>query len=240
MYTKNDPQSICALFDSIAKDYDRANAVLSWQLHKRWNRALIAHALTHKQPEVLLDLCCGSGAIALSYLQQTPKPTTAYLLDFSEQMLNCARTRATQLPLQHHTIHYLQADAQQIPLPNSSVDCVTIAYGIRNVQHRNRCFNEVYRVLKKGGTFGILELTQPSNKFLRLGHTLYLRTLLPLIGKLLTSNKEAYRYLCNSIHSFVPPTEIEKELQHAGFKSVAKHPHCGGCATLFISSKNLP
>ena len=237
MYNKNDPETIRSLFNSIAKQYDRTNAVLSFQMHKRWNQALIQEALVPANPSVFLDLCCGTGAIAFEYLKSARHPKKAYMLDFSEGMLEHARYRAKELAIVHHEITYLQADAQHIPMMTESVECATIAYGIRNVKHPSKCIQEVYRVLAAGGSFGILELTQPTNPLLRFGHRFYLRTMLPLIGKLLTSNRDAYRYLCNSINTFIPADELERLMRSAGFRDIHRHAFLGGIATLLVGKK---
>lgn len=236
-YSKQDPETIRAMFNSIAKNYDRANGVLSFQLHRRWNAALINNVLLPSKPPTYLDLCCGTGAIAFGYLEQAQQKTKAYLLDFSEQMLACADAQAASKDLGRHDISYLQADAQQIPLVSNSVSCATIAYGIRNVQNPEKCILEVYRVLQPNGSFGILELTQPNNPLMRLGHNLYLRTILSVLGKLVTSNKEAYRYLCNSIHAFIPTKDIENLMRNAGFKDISVKPLSGGVATLITAKK---
>lgn len=236
-YNKNDPATIKALFNSIARQYDRTNAVLSFQMHKKWNKALVDRVLVRSQPRALLDLCCGTGAIAYAYLEKIQNPTQAYLLDFSEGMLSYAQDQANLRPLQAHHINFLQADAQAIPLANASVDCATIAYGIRNVHQPRLCIQDVFRVLRPGGTFGILELTEPENPLMKLGHKIYLRMILPVIGKLLTSNKEAYQYLCNSIHTFIPPQELENLLRSTGFGDIERHSLSGGIATLLIGKK---
>jgi demethylmenaquinone methyltransferase / 2-methoxy-6-polyprenyl-1,4-benzoquinol methylase len=234
-YNKNDPQSIQAMFDSIAKQYDRTNAVLSFCLHKHWNAALIKQTL--KSQEAFLDLCCGTGEIAFSHLKKTAVPQKAYLIDFSDGMLQCAKHRAASLKLSHHSIQYIAGDAQEIPLPHESVEAITIAYGIRNIKIPKMCLQESLRVLKKGGRLGILELTQPKNKLLRYGHQFYLKNCLPLVGKLLTSNKEAYRYLCNSIHSFIKPDELEQLMQEVGFVETTQKPLLGGIATIISGKK---
>lgn len=237
MYDKNDPQSICAMFNSIAKNYDRTNGILSFQMHKLWNQKLINEAILPAHPISYLDLCCGTGAIALEYLRQTKHSRKVYMLDFSSEMLQCAKHRAYSNQVKQHDITYLQADAQSIPLPDHSIDCATIAYGIRNVKNPQLCLEDVYRVLKTGGTFGILELTRPTNSLLRMGHWIYLRTLFPVLGKILTSNKDAYRYLCNSIHTFIPPEKLEALMASAGFKGIRKVSMTGGIATIVIGKK---
>jgi demethylmenaquinone methyltransferase/2-methoxy-6-polyprenyl-1,4-benzoquinol methylase len=235
-YNKNDPVTIQNMFNSIAKQYDRTNAILSFRMFKRWNRILIDKTITPAKPEVLLDLCCGTGAIAFEYLKKKQDPIKVYMLDFSEGMLEYAKSQARHHEIDHHNIHYLHADAQTIPLLSNSVNCATIAYGIRNIKEPNLCIKDVYRVLKPGGTFGILELTQPCNRFMRFGHSIYLKHCLPILGKMVTSNKEAYRYLCNSIHAFIPET-LKQEMEAAGFKNVHQFSLFGGVATILVGTK---
>ena len=112
-----------------------------------------------------------------------------------------------------------------------------MAYGIRNVQDPSLCIQEVFRVLKPGGSFGILELTRPRSLILRAGHHLYLHKLLPLLGKLLTDNQQAYQYLCQSIETFIEPQEIEKLLQYNGFIQTERLCLAGGIATIILGTK---
>jgi demethylmenaquinone methyltransferase / 2-methoxy-6-polyprenyl-1,4-benzoquinol methylase len=238
-YDKQQPDTIRSLFNSIARNYDKTNALLSCSLNKRWNRALIRAVLQSAKPLKFLDLCCGTGAIAFDYLKTVQTPVQAYLLDFSEEMLQCAKSAAETLKLERHQIQYLQADAQKIPLKNSEVGCVTIAYGIRNILQPQACIQEVYRVLEPGGCFGILELTRPSHPLMRLGHSLYLKIAVPCIGKLCTSNAAAYRYLKNSIRQFASPAELEEMLRQAGFSNLRCTPLFGGTATLLTAVKPL-
>lgn len=236
-YNKQNPDSIQKMFGSIAKQYDRTNAILSFQMHKKWNNELITNVLGKTSPRTYLDLCCGTGEISLNYLNKCQNPCDAYLLDFCAEMLVCAKERAAQLNSHKHKITYLQADAQAVPLTKESIDCATMAYGIRNIPNTEKCFREIYRVLKHGGKIGILELTQPKNPLLKMGHSLYLNLVLPLMGKLVTSNKDAYQYLCNSIKTFVKPEDLEKSLLTLGFKNTRIIPLSGGIATLLIAEK---
>ncbi len=236
-YNKNDPKSIQDMFGSIAKHYDRTNAILSMQMHRYWNRQLIKRTLQSKTPSSYLDLCCGTGEISLNYLNKRSIPCETYLLDFCAEMLACAKERAQELNHYNHPITYLQADAQEIPLAQDSIECITMAYGIRNIPDANKCFKEIYRVLKKEGHVGILELTQPQNLFLKAGHIFYLNTFLPILGKWATSNREAYQYLCDSIKSFVQPTQLDQSLKSMGFKNTFIKPLMGGIATIIIAQK---
>lgn len=241
IYKKSNPTTIQEMFNSIAKQYDRTNALLSFRMHKCWNRSLINKAIIPSKPEVLLDLCCGTGAIAFEYLKKVDqvknKLTKVYMLDFSEGMLECARSQAKKQALDYHPIHYLQADARVIPLLNNSVDCATMAYGIRNINDPLACIKDVYRVLDLGGTFGLLELTQPTSPFLKFTHSLYLKKILPFVGKLATSNKEAYEYLCDSIHNFISPESIKQKMQVVGFQDIQVFSLFGGIATVLVGTK---
>ncbi len=240
-YDKNHPKSICRLFSSIATNYDRANSVLSWQMHRRWNSYLVDSVVEASRPQVMLDLCCGTGDIAFNYLSRVQgsknAPAKVYMLDFCQEMLDCAKAKSTSLQLAAFDLEYMRADAHVIPLPDQSVDCVTMAYGIRNVRDPLQCAKEVRRVLRPGGSFGILELTRPVNPLLRLGHQLYLKTLLPVLGRLVTSNQDAYQYLCQSIHTFIPPAELEGILQAGGFCQTWRKSLTGGIATVLCGRK---
>lgn len=237
-YQKENPETIQAMFGSIAKNYDRTNAIQSLMLHRHWNNFLIEIAQRTNPRNKILDLCCGTGDIAFGLLKNTPKPCQAYLLDFCPEMLECAKEKAGKLKyLEPHSLRFLQADAQKIPLPANSIDCATVAYGIRNVKDPVKCVQEAFRVLRKGGSFSILELTQPENRFLRWGHAFYLKNVIPLLGKIFTSNQRAYSYLQNSIKAFTPPQELEKILKQAGFKKISRESLTGGIATIITGVK---
>ena len=224
-YSKAQPETIQAMFGSIAKGYDRANGILSWGMHKRWNRELVNQA--GPAPK-LLDLCAGTGDIAYAYLKANPE-AEAHLLDFCPEMLACAQQK--KRPDQQ--VKFIQADAMALPLSDNSYPCATMAYGIRNIQNPLKSLQEIYRVLKPNGVLAILELTQPKNTLIRAGHSFYLRTLLPPLGRLVTSNQDAYRYLCSSIQSFIPPEHLVYLLHQAGFTHITLKPLTLGTATIF-------
>jgi len=236
-YTQQKPETIQAMFSTLASNYDKTNTVISLKLYQRWNRQLIEAVTEPDQPNILLDLCAGTGEVSFTWLQQQQTPRQVILLDFCQAMLDVAKIKAETLNLDRHNLRYLQADAQYLPLENESIDAATIAYGIRNVKEPRLCAHEVFRVLKPGGKFGILELTEPQNPFLRFAHTLYMRKIMPMIGGLLTSNGEAYRYLSNSIELFIPPHELEHVLRTAGFHKTCRTPLLGGIAHLIIGCK---
>ena len=232
-YKKNDPESIALMFDKIAKEYDKTNAIMSFRFHKIWNKKLVDKVCSH-QPKVLIDLCAGTGEITYEYLKRQRSPHVAHLVDFSGEMLECAKHKGKNL---HHDLFYHQADVQKLPLDAAVGDAATMAYGIRNVKDPLKCIQEVHRVLKPGGFFGILELTRPANPFLAFGHKLYLEKFVPVMGKIFASDKNAYQYLSNSIKTFSEPSKISKMLSQTGFKEIKIIPLFGGIATLITSTK---
>ncbi len=175
----------------------------------------------------LLDLCAGTGEIALRYCKTYPN-VDATLLDFCPEMLEIAKAK---LP----NIKTLCADVQKIPLPDKSFDAITIAYGIRNVENRSLCFQEVRRLLTSKGHFGILELTRPKSFLLKQPHKLYTKAILPLIGKILSGNADAYRYLASSIQNFTTPHALCDELIKAGLIPIKTISLFGGIASIIIA-----
>lgn len=243
-YRKSDPQSIREMFSSIATRYDTGNAALSLQLFRSWNRRLIQQVLLTPEPvDTVLDLCCGTGEITFTYLRALHKLSNGCpkvnitLVDFAEGMLHEAERKAAQEPFPQASLVFRVGDAQAIPLPDCSVDAVVIAYGIRNVANPQKCIEEALRVLRLGGRLGILELTRPQNPLMRFGHTVYLRTVVPLLGKWITSNPHAYHYLCQSIESFVPAERLHQLMQQVGFVECTCQSLTGGIATLLFGRR---
>jgi demethylmenaquinone methyltransferase/2-methoxy-6-polyprenyl-1,4-benzoquinol methylase len=243
-YRKDDPASIQEMFSSIARSYDRGNAAVSFQLFRRWNRRLIQEVLLWPDPpRTLLDLCCGTGEITFTYLRELHRSPHAHhvgqitLMDFAQGMLHEAERKAVHQRSGCQQLRFLPGDAQEICLPSQSMDAVVIAYGIRNVANPVRCLNEVYRVLKPGGRLGILELTRPDNPLLRAGHAVYLRAVVPLLGRLVTANGAAYQYLRQSVENFISVDELHHNIRTAGFHHSWRKPLTGGIATLFFGQK---
>lgn len=206
------------------------NALLSLGMHQKWNRRL-AHAV--KGSHHLLDLCAGTGEIAFHFLQENQQ-SLATLLDFCPEMLQVAQEKGA-----HYNPRFViqEGDAQKLPFDDAAFDAATIAYGIRNVKEPMRCFQEVYRILQVGGCFAILELTRPSSLFLRYGHALYLKTMLPILGAAIAKNKGAYAYLGKSIQHFLSPEDLMGSLGKVGFSNIKKTPLLGGISTLITCVK---
>lgn len=225
-YKERTSKQVEHLFSEIAESYDRNNALLSFGLFKKWNRALV-----HSLPKgaSLLDLCAGTGEIAFAHYKRSPAELT--LLDFCQEMLDVAKKKAK------HPHTYICADAHKIPLHDESVEAVSCAYGIRNLLDPVQCAREVLRVLKPGGTWGILELTRPANPLMRAFHKAHVRTLVPLLGRLFSPSKAAYAYLSDSVREFTEPKTLSQSLKSVGFTTVTVKPLFPGAATLITLGK---
>ncbi len=232
-YDKNEPETIQKLFGSIAEKYDRTNSILSFNLQHYWNKRLV-NFVSQKQPEKALDLCCGTGEIGFGIVRKNLCETT--FLDFCPEMLECAKKKGKALP--SDKLRFVQGDAQETKLEAEQFDSITIAYGIRNVQSPEKCIKEAMRLLKPQGTFAILELTRPNNLLLRGGHNAYLKWVLPFLGKCSTQNKEAYKYLCESIQEFVDPETLKAMMLESGFTKTTVRPLTGGIATIISGTKH--
>lgn len=242
-YHKEDAGSIQEMFSSIAPCYDLGNKVCSCYLFHFWNRALIkATLLQEPEPMRILDLCCGTGEISVRYIKMAQKkglPLKQHitLVDFSPKMLIEAQKRLTPALNSGVDLEFKCADARALPYPNQHFDAVVVAYGIRNIPSPRHCLDEIYRVLRPGGRLGIVELTRPRSSLLRLGHLFYLRTLVPLLGRMVTSNQEAYQYLQKSVEGFISPDELVHLLRMSGFSMPICRSLMGGIATLFLGQK---
>lgn len=237
-YHKDDPTTICALFGNIAERYDSTNAVLSLGLHWHWNRRLVKEAMPRPLDGPFLDLCCGTGEIAWTYLRNIDKRQECYLIDFCPAMLEKAERRGRALALtERHSLTFKEGDAQAIPLSTASIAAATVAYGIRNVQSPTLCLKELWRVLTPGGSLAILELTRPKQRLLKWGHAQYLRYILPVLGRLCTSDFAAYSYLSGSIDSFVEPAVLLAAMEEIGFIETRALPLCGGIAHLLLAKR---
>lgn len=226
--------NIQEMFGTIAPAYDATNTILSLGWHKRWNHSLVS-SLSPYRPRTLLDLCAGTGEIAFSFLKQSTT-SNAILLDFCPEMLAVADEKGKSFNTRFQTI---VGDAQELTLPAESVDAVTIAYGIRNIENPLQAAREIKRVLRPNGVLAILELTRPTNRFLHLMHRFYLTLMVPILGKLSTKNKEAYKYLAKSILSFLSPEELIASLESVGFTLEKKKSLMGGIAHIIVVKKGM-
>jgi len=204
------------MFARIAPRYDLLNTILSLALHHRW-RQQVVRMLELTPIARVLDLCTGTGDLAIQLARHIGPAGEVVALDFCEPMLRRAREKAHQQGLNH--IRYVQADALQLPFASATFDAVTMAFGLRNLIDKPMAFREMARVLKPGGRAAVLELTRPLFAPTRQLYDLYTLRLLPRIGRWL-SYADAYYYLPMSIQHHEDRATIAEHMVQAGFASV--------------------
>jgi demethylmenaquinone methyltransferase/2-methoxy-6-polyprenyl-1,4-benzoquinol methylase len=203
------------MFTQIAPSYDLLNHVLSLQMDRLW-RARVARILSpilRRADAVVLDLCCGTGDLALSLARAGPARVIG--ADFAHTMLVQASEKGASAG-----IKFLEADALGLPFADESFDLLTAAFGFRNLANYEDGLREMRRVLKPGGTLAILEFTEPPDGFVGDLYRWYFRRVLPRIGGMLSGDRSAYTYLPKSVARFFRPAQLGELMGAVGFASV--------------------
>jgi len=212
------------MFDRVAGRYDLLNEVMTAGLHHRW-RERAAAAAQLSSGDAALDICCGTGDLALELAGRVTPGGHVVGCDFSEPMLDLAREKAAAR--QAAGARFEWADALQLPYDAERFDAVTVGFGVRNLADLDRGLSEMWRVLKPGGRAVILEITQPTRPPLSLFYSLWFDRLVPLLGSL-SNDPEAYSYLPESVRSFPSPHGLAKKMDRAGFQGVRYTVLAGG------------
>ncbi len=198
------------MFDGVAKNYDKANDLLSFGSARIW-RKKVAKLVNSQPGQTILDLAAGTGSSSIVFLREGVKVVAA---DFSNGMLEEGRKR-------HPQLEFVFADAAVLPFADREFDTVTISFGIRNVEKTEVALAEMYRVLKPGGKLVICEFSRIPNNFLHSLYRFYLRNILPTLSALVSKTPEAYSYLAESIDAWPSQQELVKIIESAGFESVS-------------------
>jgi demethylmenaquinone methyltransferase/2-methoxy-6-polyprenyl-1,4-benzoquinol methylase len=221
------------VFPSVARRYDLMNDLMSGGLHRAWKDALLTAVNPPKgdRPFALLDLAGGTGDVAFRVAQAGGANTRVTVCDINAEMLAVGAERAAQRGLDH-AVTFEQGNAEELPYPDKSFDCVTIAFGIRNVPRIDRALAEAHRVLKIGGRFLCLEFSAVDVPGLDALYELYSFKLIPRIGQAVTGDREAYQYLVESIRKFPRPPVFARMIEDAGFRRVSFRQMTGGVVAL--------
>jgi demethylmenaquinone methyltransferase / 2-methoxy-6-polyprenyl-1,4-benzoquinol methylase len=204
------------MFDRVAAKYDVLNSVMTAGLHHRWRERAAAKAQLGPG-DAALDICCGTGDLALELAKQVSPGGHVVGCDFSEPMLDLAREKAAGRGA--GGVRFEWADALELPYDAERFDAVTVGFGVRNLADLDRGLREMARVLKPGGRAVILEITAPTRPPLSVFYSLWFDRIVPLLGAL-SSNPEAYSYLPESVRSFPSPRGLAEKMDDAGFKSI--------------------
>jgi demethylmenaquinone methyltransferase/2-methoxy-6-polyprenyl-1,4-benzoquinol methylase len=198
------------MFDGVAKNYDKANDLLSFGSARIW-RKKVAKLVNSQPGQTILDLAAGTGSSSIVFLREGVKVVAA---DFSNGMLEEGRKR-------HPELEFVFADASSLPFADQEFDTVTISFGIRNVEKTEVALSEMLRVLKPGGKLVVCEFSRIPNKLMHSVYRFYLRNVLPSLSALVSKTPDAYSYLAESIDAWPSQQELVKIIEAAGFESVS-------------------
>jgi demethylmenaquinone methyltransferase/2-methoxy-6-polyprenyl-1,4-benzoquinol methylase len=224
------------MFGHIAPSYDLLNHLLSLNIDKWWR-----HKTTRLVPPSgsapILDLCTGTGDLALAYDRAAQGQTPIVGADFCHEMLRLAEAKADRAKASDR-IRFLEADAQRLPFPDDHFQIATVAFGLRNVTDTDKGLAEMVRVTRPGGKVAILEFSQPRGWLFGRLYRFYFRHILPLVGQVISRSKDnAYRYLPASVLEFPDGEALAERLRGHGLTDVHFHPLTFGIATLYVGTK---
>jgi demethylmenaquinone methyltransferase/2-methoxy-6-polyprenyl-1,4-benzoquinol methylase len=218
------------VFDSVADRYDIMNDLMSFGVHRLWKRFTIAQ--TGLRPgQSALDVAGGTGDLAIGLARQVGRKGRVVLTDINENMLVNGRGRLVDAGLAGN-INCCVADAQNLPFPDRSFDCVTVAFGLRNVTDKTAALESMFRVLSPGGQLLILEFSKPVAPGLGVVYDAYSFRLLPWMGKLVADDADSYRYLAESIRMHPDQGTLQTMMETAGFERCRFHNLTGGIVAL--------
>jgi demethylmenaquinone methyltransferase/2-methoxy-6-polyprenyl-1,4-benzoquinol methylase len=224
------------MFNDVPGRYDLMNRLMTLRLDELW-RKKAARLCLKDEPSQVADICTGTGDLA-SHLAKFKSPSTSLTaLDFSEPMLQFAGEKFRKKGLQD--IRLLYADVAELPFPDRTFDAIGIGFAFRNLTYNNfkreLYLSEIFRVLKTGGRFVIVETSQPPNRIIRFLFHLYLRIMVRGLGGILSGNKGAYRYLAHSAIHYYKPEEVSDLLLNTGFSKVTFYPQFLGIASIHLA-----
>ncbi|MFQ5644796.1 MAG: bifunctional demethylmenaquinone methyltransferase/2-methoxy-6-polyprenyl-1,4-benzoquinol methylase UbiE [Thiogranum sp.] len=217
------------VFDSVAENYDLMNDVMSFGIHRLWKRFAIEQSGARRGQKIL-DLAGGTGDLAERLSRLVGADGEVVVGDINRAMLDVGRARLLDRGICSN-VQYVQANAENLPFPDNSFDCVTIAFGLRNVTDKSRALESMYRVLKPGGRLLILEFSRPAPGVKPI-YDLYSFRILPLMGRLIARDEDSYRYLAESIRMHPGQEELKTLMEQAGFEDCDYFNLSGGIVAL--------
>jgi demethylmenaquinone methyltransferase/2-methoxy-6-polyprenyl-1,4-benzoquinol methylase len=228
------PRDIRGMFHEISPTYDFLNHLLSLNTDRRWRRFVAEKTLT-RETRAILDVCSGTGDLALAYSRRARRMGTEPLVvgsDFTPAMVGIARRKFCGVPA--HAPHASVSDTLHLPFPDACFDLVSVAFGIRNVADTRSGLLEMRRVCRPGGRIAVLEFSQPRNAVLRWLYSAYFFTVLPWIGRLISGSR-AYTYLPKSVAGFPDRAAFSALLTEVAGCAAEASPLSCGIATLYVA-----
>ncbi len=222
------------MFDTISENYDGLNRVISLGSDVSWRKKVVK-LVSEKNVENVLDIATGTGDLAIQFAEKTSVKKIVGL-DLSDGMLSVARKKISGKPFSNK-VEFIQGDSEALPFGDNSFDAITVSFGVRNFENLEKGLSEIHRVLRKGGIFVILETSVPTKFPFKQGYYFYSKNILPLVGRLFSKDKVAYKYLSESASVFPFGEALNNILRQIGFKEVKNQPQTFGVATIYTATK---
>ncbi len=223
------------MFDNIAPTYDKLNHILSFNIDRIWRRRVM-RIVRRSHAQKIMDVATGTGDLAIAMAKRVDG-THIIGVDLSEEMLQVARTKIEKLGFKER-IEVYKGDAENLNIVESdSIDAATVAFGVRNFENLEKGLSEIYRTLREGGKFVVLEFSIPRNRFIRWVYAQYSHRLLPRIGAMLSKDRKAYDYLPDSVEEFPSPERFAEILRGVGFKDIKLRSQSFGIAYIYEATK---
>lgn len=220
---------VAEVFHSVAGKYDLMNDLMSMGIHRLWKWFTVNNSGVRRGAKVL-DLAGGTGDLTRKFSEMVGDSGKVVLADINASMLSVGRDRLTDDGVVGN-IEYVQANAEALPFPDNSFDCITMAFGLRNVTDKDKALASMYRVLKPGGQLMVLEFSKPAD-WLAKAYDAYSFHLLPIIGKVITGDEDSYRYLAESIRMHPDQDTLKQMMDTAGFERTQYHNMTAGIVAL--------
>jgi demethylmenaquinone methyltransferase/2-methoxy-6-polyprenyl-1,4-benzoquinol methylase len=227
-------EGVKKMFDNIAPDYDKLNHILSLNIDKNWRKKAVRELADEARPLNVLDVACGTGDFTIEIARKVPQGSTVVGVDISDGMIAVGLEKLAKLGIDA-TLKV--ADCEALPYEDNTFDRISVGFGVRNFEHLELGLSEMYRVLAPGGKLVILELSVPSNAFIRWCYKLYFLKILPFIGGLVSGDRSAYEYLPASVLRFPAPDKFMSIMKSAGFDVVEHRAMTLGVCRMYIGKK---
>ena len=227
-------EQVTQMFDNISGNYDGLNRVISMGIDVKWRKKVVA-LVSAQKPETVLDIATGTGDLAIMMAEATAA-TKIIGLDLSVGMLEVGKKKIADKNLTDK-IEMVVGDSENIPYPDNYFDAITVSFGIRNFETLEKGLAEIYRVLKPGGIFVILETSVPTKFPFKQGYAFYTKLILPLIGKIFSKDNQAYGYLSESAANFTFGEAMNNILRKISFIDCKAMPQTFGVATIYTATK---
>lgn len=226
---------VAGVFHSVAAKYDVMNDLMSMGIHRLWKRQTIDMSGVRAGHKVL-DLAGGTGDLTLKFSEIVGPAGQVILADINDSMIKVGRDKLIDKGVVGN-VNYVQANAESLPFPDNTFDCITIAFGLRNVTDKQKALESMARVLKPGGRLLVLEFSKTDNPMLTKVYDTYSFNILPKIGKLIADDEESYRYLAESIRMHPDQETLKGMMEQAGLVNCRFHNMTGGIVALHFGMK---